>query len=127
VPANSNWSRRRVELKTTSRRGSVAGVSQARIKERIEDYIADASSILRWFAVPLGMWLVGRHVDKAGRWRQARVGGAIGAIALPLSFLAYSFYWFVPVVGILIGLPGLLLLMWHLLPLVCGLPSWRST
>jgi hypothetical protein len=73
-------------------------------------------SILLWVAVPSVMWLAGRTIDKSGRWRRARAGAWIGAIALPLSLLAYSFYWFVPVVGIIIGLPGLLALGWHLSP-----------
>lgn len=73
-------------------------------------------AIALWIAVPLGTWLVAHTVDRCGRWRLARTGAWVGAIALPLSLLAYSFYWFVPVVGIAVGLPGLLALMWHLLP-----------
>jgi len=75
------------------------------------------AAIAAWLIVPLASWVVSRQAPELSqRWKWTRRGILCGTLALPISMLLYSLFYLVPVIGIMPGLPGLLLLMWHLLP-----------
>ena len=78
--------------------------------------IGDLVSIVIWISAPIVYWVLGRTLDASGWWNDARRGTAIGVLALPVSLAAYSLYWFIPGIGIILGLPGLVSLWWHLFP-----------
>jgi hypothetical protein len=77
----------------------------------------DQAVVMVWVLVPLSSFVVRRHYPQAfARWKWLRRGIVYGTIALPISMLLYSLFFLVPVIGIILGLPGLLLVMWHLMP-----------
>jgi hypothetical protein len=70
-----------------------------------------------WVLVPLGSFVARRQYPQLfARWKWAWRGIVCGVIALPISMVLYSLFFLIPVVGIKPGLPGLLLIMWHLMP-----------
>jgi hypothetical protein len=77
----------------------------------------DQAAVLVWVLVPLTSFLVRRHSPQAfARWKWLGRGIVCGSIALPISLLLYSLFFLIPMIGIIPGLSGLLLVMWHLMP-----------
>ena len=51
------------------------------------------------------------------RWPWTLTGAALGVSAVPGSFGLYAFYFVVPVLGPVLGIPGLILLQLHIVPM----------
>lgn len=78
-----------------------------------------------WILVPLAMFVARRQYPKVfARWKWTGRGIVCGAIALPISMMLYSLFFLIPIVGIIPGLPGLLLVMWHLMPFGGAFPEF---
>jgi hypothetical protein len=78
-----------------------------------------------WVLVPLGSFVARRQYPQLfARWKWAWRGIVCGVIALPISMVLYSLFFLIPVVGIIPGLHGLLLIMWHLMPFGGAFPEF---
>jgi hypothetical protein len=78
-----------------------------------------------WVLVPLISFMVRRQYSEIfARWKWARRGIVYGTIALPVSVVLYSMFFLIPIIGIIPGLPGLLLVMWHLMPFGGAFPDF---
>ena len=66
--------------------------------------------------IPIWMvnYLAKRYVPK---WRFTLTGAVFGMLALPISFWFYFHYFVGPIRALILGFPGLFMLMWHTWPL----------